>query len=41
MIFVLIITIFQISAQKSAKEKVKPKKENTFAFGTLEISETN
>ena len=23
------------------KEKIKPKKENTFAFGTLEILETN
>jgi hypothetical protein len=32
--------IFQTSAQKSAKEKIKPKK-NTFAFGTLELSETN
>ena len=41
MIFLLIITVFQTSAQKSAKEKIKPKKENTFAVGTLEISETN
>ena len=41
MIFLFIITIFQSSAQKFAKEKIKPKKENTFAFGTLEISETN
>ena len=40
-IFILIITIFQSSAQKSAKEKIKPKKENTFALGTMEISETN
>jgi len=41
MIFLFIITIFQSSAQKFAKEKIKPKKENTFALGTLEISETN
>ena len=41
MIFLLIIMIFQSSAQKSAKEKIKPKKENTFALGTLEILETN
>ena len=40
-IFLLIIMIFQSSAQKSTKEKIKPKKENTFALGTLEISETN
>ena len=41
MIFLLIIMIFQSLAQKSTKEKIKPKKENTFALGTLEISETN
>ena len=39
--FLLITTIFQSSAQKSAKDKIKPKKENTFALGTLEILETN